>query len=610
MTKWLTVCALLSAQWVGAQKLTLATPTRIQALVGHELNVRLKVEGLRKYNIKVEGSPASSQLQNDKFTWAPKAEDVGNYTLKFYLKDTLGVIRDETDIALSVDLAESHPLLLFDKPFSDTVEVVEHEPFFMAATMKSARGEDARGLMVYFLFNESADVRSFDSCEINRMGDQILFGWTPSNREAIRGYAKFRITIVDTDNSVWSHVLNFKIKSINQPPVFKTQISDTVFVTNNGLFTLDFSAVDPDNDKLKYDFTPKSPHYYWEDHKIIFRPESEVADEDNRYPVQLTVSVTDGEHIIKSTTCIRKSKQYQQPSIGDFTQKDFDEGDSILTYLNLTNDSDLKDFDITLRDLVLPPGIGSLASHLAFERGSSYIKVHSNGALPYYLVDRDFTYNIAVTLSAKGKKSKPVFKVLELTVRDRPDPTSMGQQKDSVLQFVNTFLKTENLYKSSLEKIYSNTNRPWWKKAAAITGALSGVLSIVQSQDPNKSVSIVAAGISLMSITVTNLPNLTEKNLSDLTDKIAGSKGRIEQLQEKESDFRRNWSLDIDRASFDKMKAELLERMGKGKEKRQEDVCSLLTNKTLKKKIEKLRNAKAGPDRAEVKAIFSCHHKR
>ncbi|HEV8512388.1 MAG TPA: hypothetical protein VGQ59_03900, partial [Cyclobacteriaceae bacterium] len=151
-------------------------------------------------------------------------------------------------------------------------------------------------------------------------------------------------------------------------------------------------------------------------------------------------------------------------------------------------------------------------------------------------------------------------------------------------------------------------NRPWWKKVAVITGTLSGILSIVQSQDPNKDVSIVAAAVSLVSITVTNLPSLKEKTLTSLNDKIANSKGRIELIQEKESDFRANWSFDIDRSSFDKLKADILERINKGEAKRKEDVCSLLTDKTLRRKIEKLIRAKSSStnNMSDLKSIFNC----
>jgi hypothetical protein len=236
--------------------------------------------------------------------------------------------------------------------------------------------------------------------------------------------------------------------------------------------------------------------------------------------------------------------------------------------------------------------------------GPSYLKVRSKGVLPYYLVDEDYTYDIAVTLTKKNGNVKPIFKILELTVNDRPDPTNLGHQKDSLLQNVSVFITTESIYKSNLEKLHRSINRPWWKKVAVITGTLSGVLSLVQSQDPQKSISIISAAISLVSITVTNLPSLTEKPLNELNDKISASKGRIERIQEKESDFKANWSSDIDRSSFYKMKADLTERINKGREKRREEVCSLLKNKTLKKRIERLIKAKSSTP--ELKDIFSC----
>jgi hypothetical protein len=609
--KFLTLYLLLMAPWLFSQKLTFDVPTKIQAQIGQELSVKINVMGIQKYSIKMAGNPLSSSIQSERFVWTPTSDEAGNYFVKFILQDSLGVPRYEADMALSADTPIATPGLTFDRSLPDTIKVVENEPFFFLATLKSGRGSDPRSIMAYFLFNENADLRSFDSCVVNRMGDAIVFGWTPSNKEAIKGYAKFRITLVDIDNSVWSQVLNFKIKNININPSFRFEIPDTVFIPANGSLTVDFSATDPDHDDLKYDFYPKSPLYYLQGSKIIFNPDLNVNDENQEYPIHLHVSATDGNYSINRSICVMKIAQYRQPSIGDFTRKDFYEGDSLVTYLNISNDTDLKHYDIQFSDLAVPTGIGGLTSHLTFEKGSWYLKVRSKGILPYYLVDHDFTYNIAVTLSDKDRKIKPIFKVLELTVRDKPDPTSLGRQKAALLDSINRFVRVENIYKTNLEKIQSRINRPWWKKAAAVTGTLSGILSIVQSQDPKKSISIISAAISLMSITVTNLPSLNEKALSELNEKISNSKGRIDLIQEKESDFQAGWSLEIDRSSFDKITSDILARINKGQVKRKEDVCSLLGNKTLKGKIETLTKAKGKPGSSalELKNIFSCAQK-
>ena len=600
----LILCSLFLVNRGYAQKITFEVPAKINARVGQELSVKLNIVGVRKYSVVAEGNPASSVLRNNRFTWTPKIDEARDYLVKFILLDSLGVRINEADMALSIDSQPTPPNLVFDRPLPDTIMVTENGLFFISASIKSSDGSDPKTVAAYFLFNENVDLRSFDSCRVNRMGDQILFGWTPSNQEALKGYAKFRITLVSTNNSVRSTVLNFKIKNINQSPKFLNEIPDTVYIPSSGDLTLDFSAADPDHDNLKYDFSPKSPLYHLQGSKITFKQDFSGFDQSKEFPIHLSASVTDGVQIITRRICVMKNSQYRQPSIGDFTRDEFYEGDSLVTYLNLSNDADLKQYDIKLNDFSLPQGIGPIATRLTLEKGSSYIKVRSHGILPYYLVDRDYNYNIAVTITNKNTKEKPVFKVLELTVRDRPDPTSIGHQRDSLLLQVNSYLKAENIYKSNLDKLYTSINRPWWKKVAVITGTLSGILSIVQSQDPNKDVSIVAAIVSLVSITVTNLPSLKEKTLTVLNDKISNSKGRIEQIQEKESDFRGNWSLDIDRASFDKMKSDLLERINKGEVKRNEDVCHLLMDKTIKRKIEKLINTKGA--QPELKKIFTC----
>jgi predicted component of type VI protein secretion system len=52
------------------------------------------------------------------------------------------------------------------------------------------------------------------------------------------------------------------------------------------------------------------------------------------------------------------------------------------------------------------------------------------------------------------------------------------------------------------------------------------------------------------------------------------------------------------------MKSDLLERINKGEVKRNEDVCHLLMDKTIKRKIEKLINTKGA--QPELKKIFTC----
>lgn len=596
-------CFALHFQLVYSQTINLEVPLKAQAQINHEFVLNLNIAGIRKYKIRVEGSPAAAIFQNNKFKWTPTSRDARNYLLKFYLQDSVGSTLSEKDLDLSVDLTGVSPSIKFNRSFMDTIQVIEGESFSLSATIKSGKGSDPKSLTTYFLFNENPDLRSFDSCFVNRLGDQILFHWTPSNAEALKEYANLRITVIDEDNTVLSRMLNFKIKNINRSPSFEQEIPDTVFIAN-GDQILDFSAKDPDHDKLKYDYTPKSPLFYWQDHKIILKQEYPNSDYDYKYPIHLSVSAADGEYSIRKTVCIMRNQHNHQLSIGDFSRKLFFEGDLIVTFLNLSSDGDPKNYTIRINDLALPPGIVGLTPNLIFEKNQSYLKIRSKGVLPYYLVDRDYTYNVAVSLSSNDANLKPLFKVLELTVKDRPDPTSIGHQKDSVLQLISSFLKFETLYKANLEKLYGSINRPWWKKVAVITGTLSGVLSLVQSQSPQKSISIISAGISLVSITVTNLPSLTEKPLLELNDKISSSKGRIEQIQTSETNFKTNWSTNIDRASFNKMEADIMERVSKLKKGRREDVCELLKNRAIKRRIEKL--IKLSGNSAEFKSIFNC----
>ncbi|HWZ23608.1 MAG TPA: hypothetical protein VNW06_13190, partial [Cytophagaceae bacterium] len=599
-----TILFLISGYYGYAQVLNLEVPIKEEAKIGEEFSVGLDVQGIKKYKIKMTNNPSSSYIKDNKFVWIPKLEEKNYYRIKFQLFDSLQSLVNEKSLIVTVDLSNLKPYLVFDRVLPDTIKVSENETFSFVATIKSRQNNDARSLMTFFTFNEDPDIRKFDSCRVNVNGDQLLFSWTPSNRDAVQGYIKFRITIIDADQSILNQVLNFKVKSVNQSPYFANQLLDTLYLQEGEGMTIDYSAIDPDNDKLTYDYSPKSSRYSLEGTTIIFKPESYTSIKNN-LPIHLTLLVSDGKNSIKKNVCVLKDNEYFQPIIGDFTKKIFSEGDSILTYLNISNFNDLNQYDITYKDLS-SPGTNSLAKYLIFENKVSYIKVSSKGIIPYYLVNKDYTYSISVTISSKDKSHKPSFKVLQLTIEDKPDPNNIGHQKDTLLTLMNDFLKVERIYKSSLEKTHSRTSKPWWKKVAIGTATLSGVLTLIQSQNSDKRISAISASISLISITVSNIPSLSEKILSELEEKISDSKARINTIQEKEAEFKLAWSEDRDQAYFDKIKMEISYLVDKNQEKRSEDICSVLGNKKLKRKIDKLvkRKTKKDENPGELMAIF------
>jgi hypothetical protein len=510
------------------------------------------------------------------------------------------------------------PFLLFDTKLSDTISLIENQTFHFNATIKSKQNTDPRLLLSYFTFNEDPEQRSFDSCKIKINGDRLSFYWTPSNKEAMMEYVKLRITIMDLDQSIFSQVLNFKIQNINQEPYFKNDIADTIYLPSHGL-SINYTAVDPDNDKLKYDYSPKNPGYLLEGTSIVFKSEYvNSSNESLSFPIYLTLKVSDGKSTLQKRVTILRDKSgittntvYLQPTIGDFTKKVFTEGDSIVTYLNISNSKDLKNLDIVYSDLTLPPGIKSLTKHLVFEKNDSYIKVYSKGVLPYSLVDKDFNYNISLLVSDKNSNRPPAFKVLVLTVEDRPDPKNIVQQKDSLIQSIHNYVRIENAYQATLEKVRSRINRPWWKKAAIISGIASGVMTIVQSENSDKTISAVSASVSLISIMVSNLPSLSEKTLNMLDEKIANSKSRIERIQEKESEFYFNWSIDEDQSDFYQLKAEINDLLNKSVLKRNDEVCALKSNKKINAKLASIINSNLNKDKNVVglKEIFKCSYK-
>jgi hypothetical protein len=495
------------------------------------------------------------------------------------------------------------PSLIFDHTMGDTITLTEGKTFSFSARLRSNIGSQDQSIQSFYTFNEDPNVRAFDSCDVHRMGDQIVFVWTPSDKEARKKYAKFRITLIDNDGAILNSTLNFKLINVNQPPYFKTILPDTLLVSQTRPTTLDLMAIDPDGDNLSYDYSPKGGFFTIQNGELVIEPENPSQFTENPRPGHLSITVSDGKHSLQKTIVLIRNKYFGQPVIGDFTRKQFYEGDSLITYLNLSDDGDLNQLDIQYRDMAQPPGIQDLSNRLVFEKRSSYIKVFSKGILPYTLVNRDHIYNIGITITSKSKHWRPVSKVLELTVEDRPDPAGLVQQRDAVLNNVTEFLRIEKIYKTELDKIYNRISRPWWKKVAIATGALSGVLLLIQSQDQNKSVSTISAGISLVSIMVANIPGLSEKTLADLNDKISSSKARTERLQDKESEFRTTTEFGADRIEFDRMKAELEQMLTKSETRRNEDICSLLENKNVRRRIDKLKSKDATKD---VKRIFKC----
>ncbi|MBS1558135.1 MAG: hypothetical protein JST69_05350 [Bacteroidetes bacterium] len=589
-----------------AQQLILHTTSRVEAWPQQPVSIRLEATQLKKYTVTMQGQPTGSVLEGERFRWTPQAGDKPYYFVTFLLLDSLGKQKDEATLELLVKPQRKNPSIEFDRRLPDTISVEENQPFLLSAQLKS-NAPSNQPTTPYFLFNENVNLRSFDSCRIEQMGDQLVLQWVPSNAEAQKRYAKLRITLVGADSAVSTRVLTFKIKDIDTPPSFRYTLPDTLFTEPGKETVLDFTADDDDHKKLHYDYHPKSNRYRITGSKIIFNainPDDYVREVK---PMMLSVRVSDEAHQIEKNVWIVPPKKHRTVVVGDFTKKEFEEGDSVVTFLNVSGDN-LDKYDFRFSDLALPPGIGSLANKLELQKYSAFIKVKSKGVLPYNLVDREYTFNLALSVTEKSDAGKTVYKILELSVKDRPDPTNLGQQKDSLLTTVQKFLKTEMLYKNTLEKMQAQINRPWWKKAAVITGALSGIIGLVQSQEQNKSISALAAVISLASITVTNLPSLTEKTLSELTDNIANSKGRIDQLQESESVFRSTWSADIDRATFYKLKTDITDKLTKGRIKRGEDVCSLWKNKTLKRKIVQLLKSNFAHEKsnADMKTIFQC----
>jgi hypothetical protein len=601
---------------LSAQQLNLKVPVQQEARIGQEINVTLEVQGMKNYKLTMEGNPPSASLEGNTFHWVPKIDEKKYYLVTFQLRDSSDKTVNEVMLSLIVNPSGLKPYLIFDRLLADTIKLTEGQPFSFTATIKSQQNANPKAISSYFTFNEDPDLRAFDYCRVNVIGDQLTFYWTPSGNEAAKEYLKFRITLIDTDESVFNQVLNFRIKNINQKPIFKNEIPDTLYLVQGQPMEIDFTAFDPDNDKLKYDYFPKNPEYGFRGTNLLFRNTNLF---NTAFPHHLMVTVSDGKDTIKHTLTVLNSNKtatstsgsYLQPVIGDFTKKIFAEGDSVLTYLNISNYNDLKEYDITYTDLTLPSGINSLAKYLVFEKKKTYIKVYSKGILPYSLVDRDYNYTISILLSGKEPNQKSSFKVLVLTVVDRPDPKNIVEQRDSLFKKVNNFLIVENLYKSSLEKIRNRIDRPWWKKAALITGTLSGVFTLIQSEKSNKTISAISAAISLLAITATNIPSLSEKSLSEVEEKIADSKARLEQVKEKQSEFIYQWSLSIEQSDFDKMKSELEDLIDKSKLKQNEDICSLLLNKKIKKKINRLIRRDAGNEKnpANLEIIFRCGSK-
>jgi len=613
-----TIIIAFFAKSIDAQVLSLQVPVKQEVRIGEEVRISLNVQGLTNYSIKMENNPPSAILEGNRFTWTPKINEESYYMVSFHLMDTTTKEVDQVQLELLVKPSDLKPFLTFDHPLADTINLIENQSFHVNATIKSQQNTDPRLLLTYFTFNEDPELRTFDSCKVSINGDRLSFHWTPSNKEAMLEYIKFRITIIDLDGCIFSKVLNFKIQNINQEPYFRNEIADTIYLPSHGL-SINYTAIDPDNDKLKYDYFPKNPAYLLEGTSIVFKSDYLNSPNENLiFPIFLTLKVSDNKTTIQKRITVLKDKiattnnsSFLQPTIGDFTKKIFSEGDSLVTYLNISNYKDLKQLEIIYSDLTLPPGIKSITKQLVFEKKDSYIKVYSKGVLPYSLVDKDYNYNISVLVSDKNTNRPPSFKVLVLTIEDKPDPKNIVQEKDSLIQFIHNYLRTENAYQATLEKVRSRINRPWWKKAAIISGMASGVLTLIQSERSDKTISAISASVSLISIMVSNLPGLSEKTLAVMDEKIANSKSRTERIQEKESEFYFNWSMDEDRSNFYQLKAEIADLINKSTLKRNDDVCALKSNKKINAKLTTVIKSNLNKDNnsKSLEEIFKCSYK-
>ncbi len=610
------VLTMIVVTHVQAQSLTLKVPVEQTVYLGEEWILPLSVHDIKHYTLLMEGQPASSRLKENTFHWTPQTNELRHYLIHFKLLDTNQVLLDESVLSLTVEDSHHFPNVVFHQQLSDTIQVTENKPFSFTATLQSKQNTNTSSLSTYFLFNEDPSIRSFDSCNVHVNGDQLVFHWTPSNREALAEYAKFRITLVDSDHALFSKVLTFKIKNVNQSPYFIHDSADTLYYSAAEGLRINCEASDPDQDKLTYDFSPKHVGYELQGTDFVIEAGGNRSSAHSAIqPATVVISVSDHAQIAKRKVVLIPQAENLalqnhsfQPIIGDFTKKIFSEGDSIVTFLNVSNDIDLTNIDITYTDLNLPPGINSLTKYLVFEKESSYIKVHSKGILPYNLVDHDYNYNITVLLTSRGNKSKSSLRVLVLTIENRADPQNLTQQKDSLLTLVKQDLIKEEVYRSTLVKIKNRIHKPWWKKIAIVTGTVSGVLTLIQIENPNKTISLVSASISLLSIVVTNIPSFSEKTVSLLDEKMANSKSRQDNLRRKEYEFRYNWSLYMAQSDFDKIRTDLEDLLNKNTSDREIDICRLLHNKKVMRKVHSLIKHPAGLDKQSIKLeeLFKC----
>ena len=586
-----------------AQSLSIEVPVKEEVRVGQEFIAKLQPKGLKQYKIKMKDNPASAFIQHNRFIWTPLKSEKRYYVITFELLDSAEKIVDEQFLALTVSHQSLPPELIFDKALGDTIQVTENKEFTFAARLKSNQATDARLLIPYFTFNENPNLRQFDNSKISIVGDQLLFVWTPSNREALEEYVKFRITLVDVDKSMADYVFNFKVKNINQPPYFVNEPLDTVYQNEGQELVIDFTAIDPDNDKLEYDYTPSNPKYSFNGNKLV------VQADNTHFPLLVNIRVSDGKNILKHQVCILKNAKFQNRNntgqeavIGDLTRKTFSEGDSIETYLNILNGYDLSQMDLAYSDLNISPGIEKLSPYLIFDKKGTYIKVRSKGLIPYSLVDRDYTYNIVFRMTAAD--GNVYTKILVLTMLNKADPFSVSRQRDSLAILVNNYIQNESIYKGTLQKVYTRISKPWWRKVAVITGTVSGVIGLVQANNYNKSLGIVSAGISLGAIMVSNIPTLSEKKLAWINSKITDSNSRLDIIQKKREEFYSAFLFDINQAIFDLKRAEIKDLIRQDIEQRTQDICTLLADKKTNRKIHTLLRQK-GHDK-KLEEIFIC----
>lgn len=168
--------------------------------------------------------------------WTPSFVQSGIYTVTINARDNEG---GEVDQQIVFAVIDSNRVPYFVQVPNDTT-IYEGDPYIASIVAQDDDLDDIR----YYV--QSGEPGGF---LLDTLSGAI--SWTPTNAQQ----GIYNISLIVSDNKDYGnavHNFTITVENVNLSPAISTSFPDTIFITENQIFSLDIDANDADGDSIKY----------------------------------------------------------------------------------------------------------------------------------------------------------------------------------------------------------------------------------------------------------------------------------------------------------------------------------------------------------------------